>query len=89
MEKTFVNGFYSWRDTHHEVVSGISSQLIKDVPDSVVISELYSLHGTTGMYDFAEQLTDEFEKLHEGRQWDGEYFDVVEAFIKEKLFPKE
>ena len=42
--------------------------------------------GTGGMYELAEELTDEFEKLNADREWDGEFFDEIEEFITSKAF---
>jgi hypothetical protein len=33
------------------------------------------------MYELAEELTDRFEKMHEGYEWDGDYFDTIEEFM--------
>lgn len=84
--KRFPNGFRSWMETHHEVVTMISYVLDKwkgsdeDIEGSKCL-ELYSQGGSTEMYDYAEQLTDEFEALNEGRKWDGEFFDEVDSFF--------
>lgn len=41
-----------------------------------------------GMAELCTQTTiwiNEFEKMNEGRQWDGEFFEEVEAFMHTKL----
>lgn len=40
--------------------------------------------GTGGIYELGEQWTDEFEELNKGREWDGEFFDELEAFLFRK-----
>lgn len=86
MEKIFPNGFDSWQETHFEVVSEITKELRKDKFTSKVIEERHEKQGTGGMYELAEELTDEFEKLYEGKFWDGEFFEAIEEFLKEKLY---
>jgi hypothetical protein len=81
--KVFVNGFDSWMETHHEVVSEIARILNIDAGTGLA-HERYESQGTGGMYELGEELTDEFEKLHEGREWDGEFFDEIEAFLNSK-----
>lgn len=84
--KVFVNGFSSWMETHFEIVSVIAVELSKDKETtSETIKKRYEAQGTGGMYELAEELTDEFEKLNEGRAWDGEFYDEVYDFTKEKL----
>lgn len=86
MEKHFPNGFLSWQETHYEVVSMISYQTrLPKNQMSDLISDIYAAQGTGGMYELAEQLTDEFETLNEGRIWDGQFFDEIEEFISKKL----
>jgi hypothetical protein len=43
------------------------------------------MHGTGGLYELAEELTDKFEIQNAGVEWDGEYFDAIELFIKTEL----
>jgi len=61
--------------------------LRKDKFDSKVIEERQEAQGMGGMWQLAEQLTDEFEKKYEGREWDGEWLETIDEFLKEKLFP--
>lgn len=37
------------------------------------------------MYELAEELTDKFETLNQNREWDGEFFDEIEAFLIEEF----
>jgi len=86
MKNKFVNGFTSWMEAHHEVVSSIAIELNKNTIDSPVIAERCEKQGIGGIYELAEELTDEFEKLNEKREWDGEFFDEIEEFLTKKLF---
>ena len=86
MEKHFPNGFQNWQETHYEVVSMISYQTrLPDNQMSDLIRDIYAAQGTGGMWELAEQLTDEFEALNEGRHWDGQYFDEIEEFVSNKF----
>lgn len=85
-EKNFPNGFVTWQETHFSVVKAITAEYLKDSPQGVVRERHYA-QGYGGLYELAEELTDEFEKLNEGREWDGDFFDEIEAFVHDKLFP--
>ena len=52
------------------------------------MAERHSEQGHGGLYELAEELTDEFELLNKGRVWDGEFFDEIEEFLSEKLYPQ-
>lgn len=80
-EKNFPNGFTAWQETHFEVVSFIS--LNRD--ENFKLEEIVANQGTGGLYELAEQLTDEFEKLNENMEWDGEFFDAIELFLNIKF----
>jgi hypothetical protein len=79
--KEFPNGFSSWQETHFEVVSHLTQM----ADHSGSISNLAREEGGTGrLYELAEDLTDEFEWQYEGIEWDGDYFDKIEIFLKKK-----
>jgi len=75
--KDFPNGFESWAETHFEI------SILLNNNDAV--QERYGMGGT---WEFSQQLTDEFETLHEGREWDGEWFDEIETFMSNKINEK-
>jgi len=84
----FANGFNSWSETHFEIVAAITEQLLSDRAEKfrLSMSEKYHINqDTNGMYLLAERLTNEFEQKNAGREWDGEFFDEVEAFAKDRL----
>lgn len=72
-------------ETHHEIVSAMAIDLAKNEPASLVIKDRYETQGHGGMFELAEELTDEFERLNEGRAWDGDFYDAIEEFIQQKL----
>ena len=80
--KNFPNGFQSWQETHFEVVSFINDP---DNTNSPIIQEVYEENGTGGMYELAEDLTDEFEELNKDKNWDGDFFDEIYSFLFDKL----
>lgn len=83
-EKKFHNGFVSWHETHFDIVSRISLILDNDLPSEIV--HLTQEHkGRGGLYQLACELADEFEELHFGREWDGDYVDTIEDFLDNKL----
>jgi hypothetical protein len=84
--KEFPNGFTSWQETHFEVVQRITQEHLKDEPQGIV-KERHEAQGHGGLYELAEELTDEFENLNENRDWNGEFFDEIDEFLQEKLFP--
>lgn len=81
--KKFINGFISWQETHFEVVDFITTIRVQDTLTGV-IAERQESQGTGGLYELAEEWTDEFEILNKGREWDGEFFDEIEEFCKNK-----
>lgn len=81
--KVFPNGFSAWHETHFEIVSAINSQL--SISEDNMSNRVKYAQGTGGLYELAEELTNKFEKMHQGREWDGDFFDEVEGFIKEEL----
>jgi len=81
--KRFPNGFTSWNETHFEVVSEIAG--LRESGTNSKIKEINQTQGTGGFYKLAEQLTDEFESLNKGREWDGEFFEELESFLHERL----
>ena len=87
--KTFPNGFESWQETHYEVVAAITTELIsyyeRGVFNHELIRRTLTEKGHGGLYELANDLTDEFENLHQGREWDGEFFETIENFLNEKL----
>lgn len=79
----FPNGFESWQETHFEVVNYITLDYERN-PNGYM-AKVYEEQGTGGAYELAKQLTDEFEKLYEGKEWDGEFFETIESFLMQKL----
>jgi hypothetical protein len=85
LHNKFPNGFASWRETFFEVTCAIRDEHKKNFPKGKV-KDYHTEGGTCALYNLAEELTDEFEVLNKGREWDGEFFDEIEAFCKTKLY---
>jgi hypothetical protein len=87
--KEFPNGFASWQETHYEVVAAITTELMADYEYNEFRDDLIRItlreKGHGGLYELANDLTDEFELLNKGREWDGEFFDEIERFLDEKF----
>lgn len=84
----FPNGFTSWQETHYEVVCAITQSILLDEkePEFKNKATRENEEGGTGrLYELAEDLTDKFEKLNAGREWDGEFFDEIEDFLQKEL----
>lgn len=82
---TFTKESFSlWHETHFEVVRAITIALLKEIP-SKVIEKYMDVDGFVGLYQLAVDLTNEFETLNKGRQWDGEFFEEIESFMDKKL----
>lgn len=84
IERKFPNGFASWMETHHEVVDFISYQITSCKDADNKVQRTCKTRGTGGLYELAEQWTDQFEKLNYQREWDGEFFEEIEEFLKQQ-----
>ena len=81
-----VKGFKNWSETHFEVVTILT--LLEQEPENEQPYELLSARkneGTTGVWELAGMITDEFEELNKGREWDGEFYEEVEAFVQKRV----
>lgn len=86
MEKKFVNGFESWSEAFFLLTDHLSTALIDDEsPQNAKLVYLREQVGFIGLCPEVEGWADEFEKLHEGREWDGEFYDEIDEFFKKKV----
>ena len=83
--KTFVNGFQSWIETYFEVVSYIQGELSLEDECCKIVKDAMNAEGYCSLYDLAEKLTDEFEEINKGREWDGEFIEEIDVFLNEKF----
>lgn len=85
--KEFPNGFTSWVETYHEVVAFLEemNNAGNKEDDANPVEKFYDQTGKGGLYELAVQYTDEFEEKNKGREWDGEFFDEIEEFLRIKI----
>lgn len=74
--------FVSYLETHFEVVSFFAR--VEDKHVDSVVNQVRDDNGSTGLYELAKDWTEEFQQLHEGREWDGEFIDEIEEFCARK-----
>lgn len=77
----FPNGFTSWKETHFEIVRYLIST--EDIEDTISSKRRFD-QGIGGLYELAEELTDQFENSHIGVEWESDYFDCLDAFLESK-----
>jgi hypothetical protein len=81
----------SYLETYHEMVLGIERAKSRgNIGDPQnIVQVVYEERGTGGMYELAKEWTDEFQKVNEDAEWDGEFFDEIEMFFTFKLAEKQ
>lgn len=84
LDKTFPNGFTSWKETYFEVTSFMIERILEDETSDTEINRVKLSQGSTALYFLAEQWADEFENLNIDREWDGEFFEEIEQFCATK-----
>lgn len=86
MNQTFPNGFESWAETHFEVSKAVSrafTNLLSE-PSQLIIDAIEG-GGYFALHALSVQITNEFEELKRGRNWDGEFLDELVDFLEERL----
>lgn len=77
----------AWLETFYEVVAWIEAQLHPDhVAPCPIVTSRYEQQGKGGMYELAEELTERFERQHEGVKWGEDenypdWFDYLECWL--------
>ena len=79
----YANGKRIWTETFWFITKMLQSD--PEVSSKYFGSKYYEQTGSIREVDFIEGVTDEFEKMNKGRQWDGEWSDEAEAFLKKKV----
>ena len=69
-------------ETYFEVVSAIVRQLDNEHSASYKEREL---NGLGGLYELAEELTDEFQEKYEDYEFDGDFLDLIDLFLKDRI----
>lgn len=71
-------------ETHYQVVSEIEYIALGNYPSSEKLQEYRSengMGGMGGMWMLAKAITDDFQTLHRGREWDGEWLEELEKYV--------
>ena len=85
-EDKFPNGFKNWVETHHVIVENITLILNKSEDEwTQKVFDAQSNEGTGGIWKLCEDLTDKFEQENIGVEWDGEWFEAIDAFLEKEL----
>lgn len=71
-------------ETYFEVVSAIVYSY-GDGCGNNKVTERVEQQGTGGLYELAKELTVKFEEKYKGREWDGEYLDIIDSFLHKEL----
>lgn len=80
-EHEFPNGFNNWHETHYFI--SIHVDQTEEVEGTLAFRRR-ERQGMGALWELAEELTNEFERLHEGRAWDGEWMDELEQWLISK-----
>lgn len=83
-DNPYPNGFRSWMETFFDIVWDMATIQNHELK-SKLMEQILEEQGRGGLYDLAENMTDEFEAVHEGRKWDGDYNETINEYIKKKL----
>ena len=80
----FPNGFTSWYETHHEIVSSVYWH-VENGKNSIA-AQIQSDKGRGGLYELAKELTDQFEEEYKDETWEEtDWFETLEEFLKDKI----
>lgn len=74
----------SWIETFAEIAMEAGAELSKDSPAKGLL-QVVENHGRAEVYNFVLDLANEFERDNKGRNWDGEFYDEINAFVAEKF----
>jgi hypothetical protein len=77
--KKFPNGFETWMETFYEVTCYLHDTVSYS---GTMANKTNESKGTGGLYELAEDLTDEFEKLYKDKEWNGEFLDTLNDFLR-------
>jgi hypothetical protein len=72
----------NWAEAHYEFVRLIEEARQQENPTMEFIE---NTTGIGGFWQLAFDMTQEYEKLHKGRQWYGDWLDEIESFFETKL----
>jgi hypothetical protein len=86
MDMNFPNGHIEWAETHHVIVTELNSFLDgREYPLPHVLQKVLDEEGTGGVMQLGIDLTNKFEEQYKGVEWDGDWLDTIEKFLKTNL----
>ena len=78
----FTNSFESWHETHYEIVQHLTQTLDYS---GTMANKRQAEQGHGGLYELAQELTNEFEKEYAFEEWiERGYWETIEKFLDKK-----
>lgn len=76
-----------WLETYYEIVDCIGKAMMDENWSFDMCQDLkdFEYCGRPALYEIAIGWTDEFERIYEGREWDGDWLDTLWQFMDKKL----
>jgi len=77
-------GFREWAETHHQIVCTIHAMINNDTMPNRLL-DIVDKDGLGGLYELGIELTNEFCRIYENEEWDGDWVDTIIQFTKLQL----
>ena len=77
-------GFREWAETHHQIVCTIHALINNDTMPNRLL-DIVDKDGLGGLYELGIELTNEFCRIYENEEWDGDWVDTIIYFTNLKL----
>ena len=77
-------GFREWAETHHQIVCTIHALINNDTMPNKLL-DIVDKDGLGGLYELGIELTNEFCRIYENEEWDGDWVDTIIYFTNLKL----
>ena len=77
-------GFREWAETHHQIVCTIHALINNDTMPNKLL-DIVDKDGLGGLYELGIELTNEFCRIYENEEWDGDWVDTIIYFTNIKL----
>lgn len=71
-----------WAETHFLIVLSLTNDVNNENPGLAL--DTCHKDGIGGLMELAYSLTNEFQELYSDVEWDGDYLDMLESFLKDK-----
>ena len=77
-------GFREWAETHHQIVCTIHAMINNDTMPNRLL-DIVDKDGLGGLYELGIELTNEFCRIYENEEWDGDWVDTIIYFTNIKI----